>query len=96
MSLVPLALPSLSGPGAITVTIVSIQNPEIPGWMVILAILLTMVITFVIFMGSVVVIKVLGKKGMDAFTRIMGLLTVSIAVQFGLTGFAEWIPTLTL
>jgi small neutral amino acid transporter SnatA (MarC family) len=62
--------------------------------MVIIAILLTMVITFVIFMGSVVVIRVLGKKGMDAFTRIMGLLTVSIAVQFALTGFAEWFVTL--
>ena len=93
MALVPLALPSLSGPGAITVTIVSIQNPEIPWWMVIIAILLTMVITFVIFMGSVIVIKVLGKKGMDAFTRIMGLLTVSIAVQFALTGFTEWVAT---
>jgi len=34
------------------------------------------------------------KKGMDAFTRIMGLLTVSIAVQFALTGFAEWFVTL--
>ncbi len=96
MALVPLALPSLSGPGAITVTIVSMQNPEIPWWMVILAILLTMVITFVIFMGSVVVIRVLGKKGMDAFTRIMGLLTVSIAVQFALTGFAEWVTTLQI
>jgi len=31
---------------------------------------------------------------MDAFTRIMGLLTVSIAVQFALTGFAEWFVTL--
>jgi len=45
-------------------------------------------------MGSVVVIRVLGKKGMDAFTRIMGLLTVSIAVQFALTGFAEWVTTI--
>ncbi len=100
MALVPLALPSLSGPGAITVTIVSMQIPDFSWWImviiVIIAILLTMAITFVIFMGSVVVIKVLGKKGMDAFTRIMGLLTVAIAVQFALTGFAEWITTLQI
>ena len=100
MALVPLALPSLSGPGAITVTIVSMQIPDFSWWImviiVILAILLTMLITFVIFMGSVIVIKVLGKKGMDAFTRIMGLLTVAIAIQFALTGFAEWIPTLQI
>jgi multiple antibiotic resistance protein len=99
-ALVPLALPSLSGPGAITVTIVSMQNPDFQWWSMILivvgAIFLTMVLTFFIFMGSVVVIKLLGKKGMDAFTRIMGLLTVAIAVQFTLTGFGEWIPTLAL
>jgi len=95
-ALVPLALPSLSGPGAITVTIVSMQTPGATWWMVILAILLTMAITFVIFMGSVIITKVLGKRGMDAFTRIMGLLTVSISVQFALTGFAEWIATLSI
>ena len=91
-ALVPLALPSLSGPGAITLTIVSMQTAQ--WWMVILAILLTMVITFMVFMGSVIVIKILGEKGMDAFTRIMGLLTVAISVQFALTGFAEWLSTL--
>jgi multiple antibiotic resistance protein len=100
MALVPLALPSLSGPGAITVTIVSMQIPDFDWWimviLVIIAILVTMAITFVIFMGSVIVIKVLGKKGMDAFTRVMGLLTVAIAVQFALTGFAEWISTLQI
>ena len=92
-ALVPLALPSLSGPGAITVTIVSMQTAQwwtIQWWMVILAIFLTMTITFLVFMSSVVVIRVLGKKGMDALTRIMGLLTVAISVQFALTGFAEW------
>ncbi len=93
-ALVPLALPSLSGPGAITVTIVSIQNPDIQWWMVIIAIILTMIITFIIFMSSMVIIKVLGRKGMDALTRVMGLLTVSIAVQFALTGFASWFSTL--
>ena len=91
-ALVPLALPSLSGPGAITLTIVSMQTAQ--WWMVILAILLTMVISFIVFMGSVFVNKILGKKGMDAFTRIMGLLTVAIAIQFALTGIAEWLPTI--
>ena len=99
-ALVPLALPSLSGPGAITVTIVSIQNSDIGWWMMviiaILAILLTMAITFVIFMGSGIVTRVLGKKGMDAFTRVMGLLTVSIAVQFALTGIADWISAIQI
>jgi len=101
-ALVPLAMPSLAGPGAITVTIVSMQNPDfnVDGWglliIAIAAIMLTMVITYLIFLSSGLVIKVLGKKGMDAFTRVMGLLTVAIAIQFALTGIAEWIPTLQI
>ena len=55
-----------------------------------------MVITYLIFRGSGLVIRVLGKKGMDAFTRVMGLLTVAIAVQFALTGMAEWIATIQM
>jgi len=89
-ALVPLAMPSLAGPGAITVTIVSMQTLpsqfNITWWIAIIlaivAIILTMIITFIIFLSSTYVIKVLGSKGMDAFTRVMGLLTVAIAIQF--------------
>ena len=58
-----------------------------------IAIILTMIITFIIFSSSTYVIKILGKKGMDAFTRVMGLLTVAIAIQFALTGIASWVQT---
>ena len=101
-ALVPLAMPSLSGPGAITVTIVSMRALTLENFWVIAiliaiaAILLTMFITYLIFRGSGLVIRVLGEKGMDAFTRVMGLLTVAIAVQFALTGMAEWIVTLQM
>jgi len=99
-ALVPLAMPSLAGPGAITVTIVSMKTLTVSiSWisailLVIISIVLVMLITFMIFMSSVVIIKVLGEKGMDAFTRVMGLLTVAIAIQFALTGLAAWIPTI--
>jgi multiple antibiotic resistance protein len=99
-ALVPLAMPSLSGPGAITVIIVSMSNPDfnVAWWILLLiaiaAIVLTMILTYLILLSSTVLIKILGEKGMDAFTRVMGLLTVAIAVQFALTGLAEWIPTL--
>jgi len=98
-ALVPLAMPSLSGPGAITVTIVSMKTLTVGGsWIIailiaVISILLTMLITYLIFLSSTFMIKALGKKGMDAFTRVMGLLTVAIAVQFALTGLASWIMT---
>ena len=100
-ALVPLAMPSLSGPGAITVIIVSMQTVTDVTWLVrivfaIIAIIVTMIITYIIFSSSGVIIKVLGNKGMDAFTRVMGLLTVAIAIQFALTGLASWISTLNI
>ena len=101
-ALVPLAMPSLSGPGAITVTIVSMKTLTVEGlWInaiviAVVSILLTMLITYLIFLSSGFMIKALGKKGMDAFTRVMGLLTVAIAVQFALTGLASWIITFNI
>jgi multiple antibiotic resistance protein len=99
-SLVPLAMPSLSGPGAITVTIVGMKTLTLNiSWfyailIAIISIIITMIITYLIFMSSIIIIRVLGKKGMDAFTRVMGLLTVAIAVQIALAGIADWIPTI--
>jgi multiple antibiotic resistance protein len=98
-ALVPLAMPSLSGPGAITVIIVSMKivplEYDITWWftviLAIIAILLTMIITYFIFLSSRFVIKGLGKKGMDAFTRVMGLLTVAIAVQFMFLAIEGWL-----
>jgi multiple antibiotic resistance protein len=101
-SLVPLAMPSLSGPGAITVTIVSMRTLTVTySWwfsilIAIISIVLTLFITYIIFSSSGVIIRILGNKGMDAFTRVMGLLTVAIAVQFALTGLASWITTVGL
>ena len=101
-ALVPLAMPSLAGPGAITVTIVSMKTLTVDNswitaiFIAIISIILTMLITYLIFLSSGFVIKGLGKKGMDAFTRVMGLLTVAIAVQFALTGIAEWSSTIQI
>lgn len=101
-ALVPIAMPSLSGPGAITITIVSMKSLtlNIP-WIyaiiiAIISIILTMIITYLIFMSSGIIIKLLGNKGMDAFTRVMGLLTVAIAVQFALTGLSDWILSINI
>lgn len=99
-ALVPLAMPSLSGPGAITVMIVSMRSLTVNmSWtlsivIAVISIILVMVITFLIFMSSTVIIRALGEKGMDAFTRVMGLLTVAIAVQFALTGIASWLQAI--
>lgn len=104
-SLVPLAMPSLAGPGAITVTIVSMKILRNTGsngfslsWfesilIAIISILLIMGITYLIFLSSSYVIKKVGEKAMDAFSRVMGLLTVAIAVQFMFIAIESWLAS---
>ncbi|MFP4655905.1 MAG: MarC family protein, partial [Methanohalobium sp.] len=53
---------------------------------VILAILVTFVITLFIFLFSRKIYNFLGYTGMLVFTRIMGLLLAAIAIDFVTTG----------
>lgn len=84
----PIALPLLTGPGAITTVIVLMGNSDtiLDKSIVILAILVTFIITLFIFLFSRKIYKLLGYTGMLVFTRIMGLLLAAIAIDFVTTG----------
>ena len=85
VSIFPMALPILTGPGAITTTILVIKaggDDPVARLIVIAAILLTFVITYVIFMFSDTINRVVGLTGMMVMTRLMGLFLGAIAVDF--------------
>jgi len=88
ISVFPIAMPLLTGPGAITTIIVLIRTAEEVNLklMVIAAILLTFFITFLIFRFSDFFNKVVGMTGMLVMTRLMGLFLGAIAVDFISTG----------
>lgn len=88
ISIFPIAMPLLTGPGAITTIIVLIRTAEnIDSKMLVIgAILLTFIITFLIFSFSDYFNKVVGMTGMLVMTRIMGLFLAAIAVDFISTG----------
>lgn len=88
ISVFPIAMPLLTGPGAITTIIVLIKTAENINLklMVIAAILLTFFITFLIFRFSDYFNKVVGMTGMLVMTRLMGLFLGAIAVDFISTG----------
>lgn len=81
---VPLATPMLAGPGAISTTI--ILSKEFPLYVVILSLLIQSLLIFVILYFSSAITRILGEKGSRAMTRILGLITASIAVQFMVDG----------
>ena len=88
ISVTPLAIPMLCGPGTITNAIVmwnNAGNGEMRGVMV-LAIALVLVLVYCILRGSSRIIKLLGETGNNVMMRLMGLIVMVIAVEFFFSG----------
>jgi len=86
---VPIAIPLLVGPGAITTTIFNIQQYDTI--IAILAVLVVMATTWIILRYISRVYKFLGKTGSLIIARVMALLIAAIAVQYILTGVTHFL-----
>lgn len=86
---VPIAIPLLVGPGAITTTIFNIQQYDTI--IAILAVLVVMAITWITLRYINKVYKFLGKTGSLIIARVMALLIAAIAVQYILTGVTHFV-----
>ncbi len=90
ISVFPLAMPMLTGPGAITTIMLYTTagsqdfgtDPTVKRLLVIVAILIIFIITFLIFRFSDYFTRVVGITGMMVMTRLMGLFLGAIAVGF--------------
>jgi multiple antibiotic resistance protein len=97
VAVVPLAIPLLSGPGAISAIIVY-SHEKCSCWqhyiLVSLAIgTVTLIVLATLWMAPKIA-SMLGKTGMNVITRIMGLIIFSIAVEFIAKGLTELFPIL--
>ena len=89
ISIVPLAIPLLSGPGAITIVLVLVSQTEAgPGLLaVVLAAIWTVCMaTWIILHNFEYLARVLGPTGVRVLIRLMGLLLAAMAVQFIMDG----------
>lgn len=91
VTITPMAVPLLTGPGAITTGIVLFNSAKTLANEIILIadILLVFLISYVILARSDYLFKILGRTGTRVVVRIMGLLLSAIAVQFVMTGIEE-------
>jgi multiple antibiotic resistance protein len=93
--IVPLAIPLLAGPGAISTTIIAAERG---GWVhhVVLAacIALVCLVTWVTLRNADLVESRLGTTGMNIATRILGLLLAAMAVQTMAEGLKSLFPVL--
>ncbi len=88
ISITPLAIPMICGPGAITNAIVLMEdaNSFLKKLVLILSVFLIMLVTYIILYSSSKLIKLLGQTGINVMMRIMGLIVMVIAVEFFFSG----------
>lgn len=88
ISITPLAIPMICGPGAITNAIVLMDDATtIDKKLVLIAtIFLVILLTFTILFSASKIMKILGDTGNKVLMRIMGLIVMVIAVEFFFSG----------
>jgi multiple antibiotic resistance protein len=91
--IVPLGIPMLAGPGAISSVMVLVgQVPGLWHWemgAILGSIALTCLVSYWVLAGAGRVRKVMGETGIRILVRIMGLLLVALAMQFFVNGLTD-------
>lgn len=93
-SIVPLAIPMLSGPGAITtVILLSQQQQHLEGDIALSGlILLATLVLYPVFRLAHPIFQRLGVTGTRILTRVMGMLLLAIAIEFVMQGIVHSLP----
>jgi len=84
--IVPLAIPMFAGPATMAMVMLMVtQQPE-EIWYVFLALVIAWIISSALLIASNWISSLLGKRGLIALERLMGMVLTTIAVQMFLTG----------
>jgi len=97
LSVVPLGIPLLAGPGAISTVMIyegNSSNSPISIAATFVAIAVTTVATYFILKYGQPILRSIGRVGVMAMTRVLGLLLAAVGVQFVIIGILASFPTL--
>jgi multiple antibiotic resistance protein len=96
IALVPLAMPLLAGPGAITAVLVLTSRAQnAPQELaILLAAIIILFITFLCFVNAERLLALLKESNVRLLTRLMGLILTALAVQFIIQGLRDAFPYL--
>lgn len=88
ISITPLAIPMICGPGAITNAIIMMEdaNNIAKKAVLIFTIFFVILLTYLILYSSSKIIKLMGETGINVMMRLMGLIVMVIAVEFFFSG----------
>jgi multiple antibiotic resistance protein len=97
LSVVPLGIPLLAGPGAISTVMIyegNASNNPLAILATFVAIAVTTVATFFILRYGQPILRALGRVGVMAMTRVLGLLLAAVGIQFVIDGISATVPHL--
>jgi multiple antibiotic resistance protein len=96
IAVVPIAMPLLAGPGAISTVIIYAEASFQPLHLgsIIISSLLVALLTWVALIVANPLSKVMSKTSINIATRLMGLLLAAIAVEFITGGLSQLLPGL--
>jgi multiple antibiotic resistance protein len=91
ISVFPLAMPLLAGPGAISamVLLTTGATNSIDYWLVLVALLLIMLAAWVTLLLAIPIQRLLGVTGLAVVSRMVGILLAALAVQFLFDGIKQ-------
>ncbi|RTZ14133.1 YchE family NAAT transporter [Vibrio aquaticus] len=96
IGVVPLAMPLMAGPGAISSTIV--YGSRYPSAFDTVGIIVTIALfalsTWLLFRSAPLIVRFLGQTGINVITRIMGLILGALGIEFIANGLRNLFPGL--
>jgi MarC family membrane protein len=88
--IVPLATPLIVGPSAMTTVLILASKSDVGFWHLCLAVLVAWAASLAILSNADLLGAVIGKRGITAMQRFMGMILTTIAVQMLLSGLAQF------
>ncbi|NIO40534.1 MAG: NAAT family transporter [Burkholderiales bacterium] len=89
--LVPLAVPLIAGPSLLAVLLLlTIAEPR-ETFAILVAAALAWLATFVVLLGSTLLMRLLTKRGLIAIERLMGMILAALAIQLLMDGVSNYL-----
>jgi multiple antibiotic resistance protein len=90
ISIFPLAMPLLAGPGAISAVILLTTGAtsDMDFWLVLLALVAILLLAWLTLLIAIPIQRLLGLTGLSVVSRVVGILLAALAVQFVFDGIA--------
>jgi len=90
ISVYPLSIPLIAGPGCLTLTILLFSNASARGLVPLIAAVITIYLfTLACFLGSGLISKMIGQTGDDILRRLLGVVLAALAIQFIADGIKQ-------